>query len=113
MENKNRINDKNVDKVLEFRGVDNAGGAIYYYQGKPFTGIIEAFYDNGNLEDEAEYSEGHIGGVQRKYHQNGQLEEEYYKYFGRLDKYYKEWDENGNLIAHSIYVDGKEAERIL
>jgi antitoxin component YwqK of YwqJK toxin-antitoxin module len=108
-----RINDKDVDNVLEFVDVDNAGGPVYHYKGKLFTGIIESFYGNGTLHDEAEFTNGHIGGVQRKYYENGQMEEEYYKYFGKLDKHYKQWDENGNLIRHSIWKEGELIKRVI
>ena len=108
-----RINDDKVDDILEFKGVDNAGVAIFYLNNEPFTGIIESFYGNGNLRDEAEYTDGHIGGVQREYYSTGQLKSEYYKFYGRLHKYVKQWDESGNLIAHSVYEDGTKIEKII
>ena len=108
-----RINDKDVDDVLVFEDVDNAGGPVYSYNGKPFNGIIESFYENGNLMDEAEFTDGHIGGVQREYFENGQIKEEYYKYFGRPDKYFKIWNEKGELIHHSIWDDGERVKTII
>ncbi len=108
-----RINDKDVDTVLEFITVDNAGGPVYNYKKKPFTGIIESFFENGNLMDEVEFTDGHIGGVLRKYYENGQMKEEYYQYFGKLDEYYKKWDNQGNLTRHSIWKEGEKVETIV
>ena len=107
------INDKDIDRLLDFRGVDNAGGSIFYYKGEPFTGVIRAYYDNGQLLDEVEYLDGHVGGVSREFYPNGQIKAERYKYFGRMDKYYKGWDEEGNLIIHTIFDDGKRVRQIL
>jgi antitoxin component YwqK of YwqJK toxin-antitoxin module len=108
-----RINDKDVDKVLEFMDVDNAGGPVYNYKKKPFTGIIESFYENGNLMDEVEFTNGHIGGVLRKYFENGQMKTEYHKYYGKPEGDWKTWDDQGNLIRHSIWKEGEKTETIL
>ena len=107
------INGKDEEKLLEFVGVDNAGGVIYHYQGKPFTGCIEWYDDNGNLESEERFIDGHAGGWQREYFPNGQLKSEYYKNFGRIDKHFKTWDENGTLLSHTIWEDGKRVKAIL
>lgn len=108
-----RINDKDVDQVLEFTGVDYAGGCIYHYQSKPFSGIIESFYPNGNLRDESEYTDGHIGGIQTEYFENGQIRYEWYKIFGKIDKHFKEWDIDGNLLHHSIWKEGVKTETLV
>ena len=100
------------DEIFEFVDVDNAGGVVYKYQGKMFTGIIE-HYDNDKLVGEEEFTDGHIGGVQTEYYNNGQMKEEYYQYFGKMDKYYKFWDENGNLIRHGIYKEGELIKRVI
>jgi antitoxin component YwqK of YwqJK toxin-antitoxin module len=108
-----RVNDKDVDDLLEFVDVDNAGGCVYHYQGKPFSGIIESFYDNGNLLDEVEYTDGHIGGVQREYFENGQIQQEYYKYFAKPEGDWKEWNKNGKLIHHSVWKKGERVKTIV
>lgn len=108
-----RINDKDVDSLLEMIEVDNAGGPVYLYQGKLFNGIIESFYENGNLMDEAEFQNGHIGGVQREYFENGQVRHEYYKYYAKPQGDWKEWDENGKLLHHSIWEKGNLIKTIL
>ncbi len=108
-----KINDKDVDELLEFVDVDNAGGCVFHYQGKPFNGIIQAFYDNDNLQDEAEYTDGHIGGVQREYYENGQMKSEYFKYFAKPEGDWREWDEQGNLLYHSIWKEGEKVKIIV
>ncbi len=108
-----RINDKDVDKLLEFVDVDNAGGCVFHYQGKPFNGIIESFYDNGNRMDEAEYTDGHVGGVQREYFENGKLRLEYYMYFAKPEGDWKEWDENGTLTRHIVWEKGIRKKTIV
>lgn len=108
-----RINDIDVDNTLEMVDVDNAGGPVYYYKGNPFNGIIESFYDNGKLMDEAEFTDGHIGGVQREYYENGQMKSEYYEYFGKPEGNWKDWDENGTLINHSIWKEGERIEQVV
>ena len=60
------INGKDEDKLLEFKGTDNAGGSIFHYQGKPFTGCIEWYDDDNKLESEERYIDGHAGGWQRE-----------------------------------------------
>jgi len=107
------INDNVVDNVLDMVDVDNAGGPVYHYKGKPFSGIIQSFYDNGNLMDEAEFTNGHIGGVQRKYYENGQMKSEYFKYFAKPEGEWKGWDEQGNLLYHSIWKEGEKIKEII
>ncbi|MDR2234591.1 MAG: hypothetical protein LBE92_00565 [Chryseobacterium sp.] len=100
------------DSVFEFQGTDYSGGVIYHYQGKPFTGIIRHYTNNILMSDE-EFTNGHIGGVQRDYYPNGKVKQEYYKYFGKLDLHFKEWDENGNLISYSKWEKGIKTETII
>jgi antitoxin component YwqK of YwqJK toxin-antitoxin module len=107
------INGKDEKTLLEFVGVDNAGGAIFNYQGKPFTGCIEWYNEDGVLIGEERYTDGHPGGLQREYYDNGQIKNEYYENFGRIDKYFKSWSEAGELTSHSIWDDGACTERII
>jgi antitoxin component YwqK of YwqJK toxin-antitoxin module len=100
------------DRLFEFVGVDNAGGVIYHYHGKPFSGII-AHYQENKLVAEEEFTDGHIGGVQREYFPSGRMRMEYYKYFGRPEGHWKKWDEEGNLIQHSLWEDGEKIKSIL
>lgn len=108
-----RINDKDVDDVLDMIDVDNAGGPVYLYQGKLFNGIIESFGGNGNRIDEAEFTDGHIGGVQREYFENGQVQDEHYVYFAKPEGDWKEWNKLGKLIHHSVWKEGERIKTII
>ena len=108
-----KINDKDVDNILDMVDVDNAGGPVYQYKRKPFSGIIQAFFENGNLMDEAEFTDGHIGGVQREYYKNGQMKSEYFKYFAKPEGDWRGWDEQGNLLYHSVWKEGKMIKEII
>ncbi|CAL2094302.1 hypothetical protein T190611E02C_60066 [Tenacibaculum sp. 190524A05c] len=99
MKIKNRVNDNDVDNTLESKGFDANGGEIFYYQGQPFNGFIESYYENGNLRDEVEYSEGSIGGVIREYYENGVTKSEYFQYFNKYKGISREWNEDGKLIS--------------
>jgi antitoxin component YwqK of YwqJK toxin-antitoxin module len=105
--NKIKIRFDQIEKFLEFDGLDNADDIMYKYNGQPFTGIIEHYWDNGKLSGITEYTDGHIGGLQQMYFENGNLEEEYTQYYGRLTGYYRRWDEEGNLELESLWDDGK------
>jgi len=94
------------DDVQE-RGTDAGGDIIFYYRGQPLTGIIEEFL-NGVLIGEAEFTDGHRGGIQRQYYPNGKLEQEYTKWFNRLEGVFTEWDENGNVTSQTHWKNGKQ-----
>lgn len=49
------------DEDLEFAGIDGGGIAMYTYQGKPFTGIIEDYFfeNEEQLASETEYLDGY------------------------------------------------------
>ena len=106
---------------------------IVYVKGETeaFTGIIKSYYDNGNLESEANFKDGKKEGLFKKYYENGDLKSEanfkdgkgngigkiYYpngnleseisvkddKFEGLFKLYY----ENGYLIAEHYYKDGE------
>ncbi len=100
---------------IEFMALDAGGGETYYYQGQPFTGIVEEFYPNTtNLISEVECVNGSIHGFIRDFHPNGQIEREYFKKFNRIYGEYKKWDENGILILHSVFNnDGDVIQRVI
>lgn len=94
---------------LENKGTDSGGGIILYYQGRPFTGIIEEF-SNGILIGESEFTNGHLGGVQREYYPSGTIKEEYFIHFNKVEGSFKEWDENGNLINETFWKNGEQIQ---
>ncbi|WP_394772475.1 toxin-antitoxin system YwqK family antitoxin [Mucilaginibacter sp.] len=92
---------------LEERGTDSGGGIIYYYQGQPLTGVIEEF-KNGVLIGESEFTDGHMGGIQREYYLNGQINEECTIRFNNMEGTFTIWDENGNITQRSQWEKGKQ-----
>jgi antitoxin component YwqK of YwqJK toxin-antitoxin module len=102
------------DSNLEYVGIDAGGGNMWNYNGTPFTGIIEEFYDNGNLVGEREFKDGYTNGIQTIYYENGQIKEEYFLRYNRNYNTYKYWNENGVLLMHVVFDDhGNEINRIL
>ena len=86
------------DSEMDIEGFDAGGGEIYYYQGKPFTGVLEET-SNGILICEIECKNGYPEGLQRHFHNNGQLREESFIKFNNPFGIMREWDENGNLLS--------------
>ncbi|WP_412468367.1 toxin-antitoxin system YwqK family antitoxin [Pedobacter sp. KLB.chiD] len=102
------------DDSIQYAGIDEGGGNMWNYNGVPFTGIIEEFYDNGNLVGEIECKNGYTDGLQTEYYENGQINEEYYLKYNRRYGTYKHWDENGVLLVHLVFDnDGNIINRIL
>lgn len=103
-----RVNIDNTDT----RDCDAGGGPIFYYQNQPFTGIIEAFYSNSNMETEFEVIDGSVNGFVKDYYENGQLKAMYYQ---RYNGFYGEsidYDMLGNLLLH-ISWNEKTQERTI
>lgn len=98
-----RINSDNPDLIF---GIPDAGGGeTYFYQGQPFTGIIEDyFYDNPSvLAGETQVVNSHTDGRQTTYWPNGQLQEEYFEKNHRSYNTHKTWNEQGNQVSYSEY----------
>jgi antitoxin component YwqK of YwqJK toxin-antitoxin module len=82
---------------LEYRGIDAGGGEILFYQDRAFTGIVVEYTDENELISEEEFTDGHLGGLQRHHYLNGQIEE-YQIAFNVPHGTYRKWDKQGNLI---------------
>lgn len=93
---------------IEIMHPDYGGGNVYYYQGKPYSGIINEFHNNGNLAGEITVVNSHTQGRVAIYHVNGKIAEEFFEKYNRMYSTYKKWDENGNLLLEHDY--GKEPE---
>lgn len=101
------------DEDLEFSGVDGGGIAMYTYQGKPFTGIIEDyFFDTGKLAGETEYVDGYQDGIETTYYQNGKIAAYIVSRNNKLHGECKSWDDAGNLISDSLWKDGELIKKI-
>ncbi|TSJ44626.1 hypothetical protein FO440_02945 [Mucilaginibacter corticis] len=90
---------------VQQRGTDSGGGIIYYYKGFPLTGMIRETVD-GIVVGESEFTDGHIGGVQRLFYSSGQIEEEYTIWFNKLEGTFTEWDKNGNVTSQTYWKNG-------
>ncbi|MBB2150531.1 toxin-antitoxin system YwqK family antitoxin [Pedobacter gandavensis] len=102
------------DAEVEYMGIDAGGGNMWNYQNEPFTGILEEFYENGNLIAELECRNGYTYGLQRLYFENGQIEKEYYKKFNHFYDAFKIWNEDGILTGHFEYdQDGELISKIV
>lgn len=87
---------------LKIERLDGGGMPIYYYEGKPFTGIVFKNREDGSLAWEEEYIDGFQEGWWRSYYKNGKMNEEYKTHNNNvISGTHKEWDENGNLIWES------------
>lgn len=84
---------------------DAGGGGTMFYNEQPFTGIIQYFYPNGNLEAEDTYVDSHKNGRQVTYYENGQIEEEWYEKFNNFYGTTKTYYPNGVLKLHMEYND--------
>jgi antitoxin component YwqK of YwqJK toxin-antitoxin module len=90
---------------VEHKGTDSGGGLVLYYQGQPLNGIVEEVV-NGILIGEAEFTDGHRGGIQRDYYPNGQIKEEFTIRFNKVEGVFTEWDENGKITSQTTWQNG-------
>ncbi|WP_182959572.1 toxin-antitoxin system YwqK family antitoxin [Pedobacter gandavensis] len=102
------------DAEVEYTGIDAGGGSMWNYQNEPFTGILEEFYENGNLIAETECRNGYTYGLQTMYFENGQIEEEYYEKYNHFYGSFRLWTEDGILIRHFEFnPDGELISKIV
>jgi antitoxin component YwqK of YwqJK toxin-antitoxin module len=95
---------------LEIHGFDGGGTDILYYQGQPFTGIVE-FKDNGILCREEEYQSGYLEGVQKTYYMpSGNIESECSIINNRLIGVYTTWNEDGTVKDRSMWQNGDRVQ---
>ena len=74
-----------------------------------FTGIVESFYENGNLRNKVNYKDGEPKGLIEWYYENGQLEKKgNYKEGLREDGLWGFYYKNGQLSYKYNYKDGKK-----
>ena len=72
-------------------------------ENEPFTGIVQKFYEDGNLEIESEFKEGILDGVSKSYYKNTKLEMEGSYTEGRKNGVFKEYYENGKIKSEINY----------
>ena len=81
---------------------------ILYYKGSPFTGVTDGYYDNGQLESIATYTDGRMNGLWESYHKNGQLEEEGTYKDGSKNGLWRRYYENSQLRSSTNYTNDKK-----
>ena len=69
------------------------------------NGIMNEWYDNGNMSIEYKFKYGKKHGVQKRWHENNQLEILYNYFEGKLDGTQKSWYENGILTGEWNYLN--------
>lgn len=72
-------------------------------ENEPFTGIVQKFYEDDNLEIESEFKEGILDGVSKSYYKNTKLEMEGSYTEGRKNGVFKEYYENGKIKSEINY----------
>lgn len=89
------------DAEIEYMGPNAGGGNMQNYQNEPFIGILEEFYENGNLIGESECRNGYTYGLQTEYFENDQIKEEFMKSITVFIMHF-EFDQDGKLISKIV-----------
>jgi antitoxin component YwqK of YwqJK toxin-antitoxin module len=74
--------------------------------GEP-EGLIKHYYENGQIEEEANYKNGKREGLSKSYFENGQLKEETTDENDKREGISKTYYENGQLKSEINYINGK------
>ena len=74
---------------------------------EPFTGVVERYYENGQLASRENYKAGERDGLRELYFESGQLEIRSNWKAGEPDGLVENYFENGQLSIRSIYKAGK------
>ena len=86
-------------------------GLVYQQSStEPFTGIVEWFYDNGQLEIRGYFKDGKKEGLWERFWGNGQLEIRAYSIDGKEEGLWEYFDEDGELTKSETYKDGELVE---
>ena len=70
------------------------------------SGIVENYFDTGELKQTKTYKNGVLDGPRRVFTKNGKLQQEGSYNNGKVEGYRKAWNENGILIAERFYENG-------
>ena len=79
---------------------------VNYKDGK-LDGLVEHYYENGQLRAKANLKDGERDGLAEVYYENGQLSWKANYKDGKLDRLVEEYYENGQLKEKANYKDGK------
>lgn len=104
-------------KKINIRKLEQKDGNYYEIESNTlFTGVVKAFYTNGQLEFEETYKNGKLDGPHKSYYENGELLSEgngegVYKEYYNNGRIKEEIDENGNYKCYER--NGKLAKQII
>jgi antitoxin component YwqK of YwqJK toxin-antitoxin module len=77
---------------------------------EPITGIVEEFYENGQLHVRRHYKEGKRDGVHEEFHVNGQLSNRGNYKDGKQDGFHEYFDKRGTLTRTMTFRNGVPVE---
>lgn len=76
-------------------------------EGKIPDGIVNEFYESGELKQEENYRNNRLDGLQKSYYENGNLSSEGMMKNGKIVGQTKQYYENGQLWGELNWKDGK------
>ena len=74
---------------------------------EPFTGIVEEFHENGQLEMRENFIDGVRDGLYEEFYEDGQLKGRGNFKDGKPDGHQESYHNNGQLQFRGNYIDGK------
>jgi antitoxin component YwqK of YwqJK toxin-antitoxin module len=86
--------------------LDYPGDGLHYFEGQPFTGVMEFRRPDGGLEGEEEYRDGLLWGCRRIWFPSGRPQEEAECAWGGYHGRAREWYEDGRLASDEVYEYG-------
>ena len=93
---------------VDFAIIQERNGIAYLpNETEPFSGKATSYYENGQLELEANYKNGELHGLVRNWYENGQLKFEANYENGELHGLVRNWYENGQLEFEANYKNGE------
>ena len=79
---------------------------VYYYNGTPYYGFINSYYDTNTPEQRSGYLNGKLGGVQYTYFPNGRLQSERHYVKGEKDGTHFGWYDDGTRRFEYNFSNG-------
>ena len=71
------------------------------------TGVVESFYENGQLSSRTNYKDGKKEGFYKRFHRNDELMVKGNFKGGKADGLFELFYENGQLKSGGYFIDGK------
>ena len=76
--------------------------------GLPVVGIVNSYYDSGNLQYKSNYVNGLLNGIRKEFYESGALKSETNWKDGKQNGVAKFYHENGKLKIETNYINGKQ-----